>query len=132
MNMENIRFSEKTVNILAFAVLFFMVCLGIRVALASDLNLKIANHQLQTSNSAVKLESLAKQLEVQAEIIEKKDKAYSELRLIYEGYKRNKVGNADLEDAIAETKNLPEVEDIKQIREKIIKAEDDLLEITTK
>jgi len=119
------------VNALCAAGGIFIILLGIRVMNASDVALKVANTQLVTSNSADKLEELAKELEEQAKIIERKDRAYQDLQATYEAYLRNKKGGIELGKKIEAIDKLPQVENIDEIKSDIQETESDLLEITS-
>ena len=131
--MKNNNFlglSEKATEILAVALLVFIGCLGIRVIRSPELALKVANTQLVTSNSADRLEELARRLEEQAKIIEQKDLAYQELQRTYEDYVNNRKGNVDLEKAIEKIEDLPEVENLEEIQVEIQETESELLEVS--
>ena len=118
------------VNCLCMAAGIGIVCLGIRVVKASDLALEVADTKLVTSNSAKKLERLAVQLEQQAELIEQKDKAYRELKFIYERRLKGKRGYEKLQGKFEAIDELPEVKDIEEITNEIEATEETLTEVT--
>ena len=119
------------VNCLCVACGVGIVCLGIRVVKASDLALEVADTKLVTSSSAKKLERLAAQLEQQAELIEQKDKAYRELKLVYERRLKGKTGYEKLQGKFEAIDNLPELENVDKIINEIEATEETLTEVTT-
>lgn len=71
---------------------------------------------------------MARQLEVQAGVIEQKEQAYERLQTTYDSYLANRKGDIELGKAIDD---LPEVENIEQIQSEINETESDLLEVIT-
>ena len=120
-----------TLNILAVGVSMFMICSGIKVLKAPDLALSVANTRLVTSNSADRLEQLAIELEEQALIIEQKDRAVEDLKRTLEKQGRSRKNDRELKQKIKAIKELPQVEDIDNIKVEIQKTEEDLLEVVT-
>lgn len=121
---------ESSLKTLSWAIFLFTACLGVRIVRASDLALKVANTQLVTSNSADRLEALAKQLKEQAEVIRQKDKAYRELEAVYEQAEHSRTRSTELNKAIEAIEELPKVEGIESIKQEIIETESELLELS--
>lgn len=120
--------TPATQNLLSAGFSVVLVCLGIRIARASDVALKVANTQLVTSSSANRLEELARLLEEQAEVIKQKDRAYEELSQVYERSLRGKRGYEKLQSKIEAIKELPEVESIDKVINEIEATEEFLQE----
>ena len=119
-------------NILCLGTGAFIVCLGIRVAKASDIALEVANSKLITSSSAKRLEQLAYELEQQAEIIEYKDKAYQDLKAVYERSLKGRKGYERIQDELDKIEKLPEVKSIDDVKAEIEATEQLLIETTSK
>ena len=121
---------HSALNALSTGVAIAIICIGYRVATASNLTLQVANNRLITSSSADKLEALAAQLDKQAELIKQKDIAYRRLEDTYNGYLTNEKGAIDLDEAFDVIEKLPEVENTAKIQQEISEVEEDLSEIT--
>lgn len=119
----------SSLNLLCAGIAVFIGCTGARIYQAPNLSLKIANAQLITSTSADKLENLAEQLKKQVQVIKRKDEAYDQLEVIYEGYLTNEKGGIELDKAFDVIQELPEVENTEEIETQIDEVEDDLLGI---
>lgn len=117
-----------SLNLLSTGLSVTLVCLGIRIARASDIALKVANTQLITGNSARRLEQLANELETQAKIIQQKDIAYQELSEVYQTSLKGKRGYERLQDKIEKVESLPEVESVIEIKQEISATEEILLD----
>ena len=117
-----------SLNILSTAFGVSLICLGIRIARASDVALEVANTKLVTSSSAKKLERLAQQLEVQAEVIEQKDKAYQDLEKTYRRTVKGTRGQKVLTEKIKKVETLPDVENLSEIKSEIEATEQMLIE----
>lgn len=117
-------------NVVCTGIAIFIVCIGVRVTRSTDTDLKVANVQLTTSSSANKLERLAQQLEIQAEVIKRKDAAYQELQATYNEYVSQRKDGTELKQKIKEVESLPEVENIQEIQTEIQETEEELLEVT--
>ena len=115
-------------NLLSFGSTVVLICLGIRIARASDIALRVANSQLITGSSARRLEALADKLEEQAKVIEQKDKAYQELEAVYKNSLKGKRGYDKLQDAIEAVKVLPTPSNITEIKTEISATEEVLQE----
>ena len=121
MNNNSTLFNlpSLSLNILSTCLGISLVGLGVRMALAPNIALKIANHQLIVGTSAKRLEQLARELEQQAELIEQKDEAYHEL---FDIYKRSLKGNRDygkLQQKIEQLEKLPEAKTINEVIDEI-------------
>jgi hypothetical protein len=103
-----------------------MVGLGIRIAVGSDMSLKVADTQLVIANSAEKLSTLAKELDTQAEIIKQKDQAYYDLSRIYQHSLKEAEGYERLKAKIETIDSLPEVQNIDEIQSEISDTEDSI------
>lgn len=131
MNRKNLfGLTDFAQNRLSVALLVFVACLGIRIVRSPETALKVANVQLVTSSSAIELDRLAQELEVQTEIIKQKEAAYRELKTAYEDYINNRQGNVVLEEKIKAIDTLPPVENLDKIQVEIQETEDKLLEIS--
>lgn len=119
-----------SLNLLSGGVFTFVVCLGIRVARAPELGLKVANTQLVVGNSADKLENITQRLESQAVAIRQKDEAYEQLLQTYKQSTSKVRSDRRLKDAIGVIEKLPEVEDIEELQVEIQEAEKDLIQLT--
>ena len=117
-------------NAVCTAIAIFIVCVGIRVTRSTDTDLKVANVQLTTSSSANKLERLAQQLEIQAEVIKRKETAYQELQTTYNEYVSQRKDGTELKQKIQEVESLPKVENIQEIQTEIQETEQELLDVT--
>ena len=117
-------------SVICTAIAIFVVCVGVRVTRSTDTDLKVANVQLTTSSSANKLERLAQQLEIQAEVIKRKEAAYQELQATYNEYVSQRKDGTELKQKIREVESLPEVENIQEIQTEIQETEQELLEVT--
>ncbi len=113
------RLPPLSLNLLSGGVFVFIVCLGIRVARAPEVGLKVANTQLIIGSSANKLTEVAAKLDSQAEIIRQKDEAYEKLRKVYEESLKGQEGYGRLQGAIEEIQELPEVENTEEIKTEI-------------
>jgi hypothetical protein len=122
--------SLESQNRLSFGLFFLMICLGIRIAIGSDLALKVANTQLTIANSASKLSDLAEELDTQAEIIKQKDQAYYDLNRIYEHSLKEAEGYERLKAKIETIESLPEVQNIDQIQSEISDTEESFNDFT--
>jgi hypothetical protein len=120
-----------SLNLLSTGCFWLMICLGVRIAKSSDLALRVADTHLTVANSAENLSAVAKELDIQAELIKQKDIAYQELELVYERSLKEAEGYEKLKSKIEIIKELPEVENIDDIQEDIFVTESDLLEITS-
>lgn len=114
----------SSLNILSTAFGITLICLGVRIARASDIALEVANAKLVTSSSAKTLEKLAQQLEVQAEIIEQKDRAYQDLEKTYQRTVKGTRGKEALTQKIKKIEVLPDVENLDKIKTEIQAAEE--------
>ena len=115
-------------NAFALGLGIFLVLLGIKAVKTSDMALKVANTSFVTNSSARKLEVLAEKLEQQAVLIRQKDKAYQELKAIYEQSLKGDKGYEKLQKAIETIEQLPEVEDVTGIQTEIQSTEEILQE----
>jgi hypothetical protein len=118
--------SVENQNLLSYGFLFLMVGLGIRIAVGSDMSLKVADTQLVIANSAEKLSTLAKELDTQAEIIKQKDQAYYELSRIYQHSLKEAEGYERLKAKIETIEDLPQVQNIDEIQSEISDTEDSM------
>lgn len=118
-----------SLNFISGGFFVFIVCLGVRVARAPEMELKIANTQLVVGSSADKLTELARQLDAQRETIEQKDEAYKQLQMTYEQYSKKIRPDANLKAAFEKVEELPEVQDIEQIQQEINQTEENLTEV---
>ena len=115
-----------SLNILSLGAVFLTGCLGIRIARSPELALKAANVQLNVSGSAKKLKEVSEELEVQATVIEQKDKAYKELLTVYQQNLEGKAGRGKLQRAIKKVESLPEVENIQEVTQQVEEVEEDI------
>ncbi|WP_319422751.1 hypothetical protein [Pleurocapsa sp. FMAR1] len=113
------RLPPLSLNLLSGGAFVFIVCLGIRVARAPEVGLRVANTQLIIGSSANKLSEVAVKLDTQAEIIKQKDEAYENLRAIYEESLKGQEGYGRLQGAIEEIQDLPEVKDTRELQTEI-------------
>ncbi len=118
-----------SLNLLSGGVFVFVVCLGVRVARAPELGLKVANTQLVVGNSADKLEEVSNKLEQQAKVIEEKDKAYEQLLQAYEQSTQGVKNDRRIKDAIQTIEKIPEVESIDELQVEIQEAEENLIQL---
>ncbi|MGL5940810.1 MAG: hypothetical protein ACRC2S_10530 [Waterburya sp.] len=115
-----------SLNCISGGIFVFIVCLGIRVARAPDVGLKIANTQLVVGTSASKLDELARKLDEQTRVIGQKDKAYEQLQTAYE-QSLDRVGeDRQLSTAFEKVEKLPEVQNIEEIQQGISETKEDL------
>ena len=121
-----------SLNILSLSFGVTLICLGIRIARASDIALEIANSKLVTSSSAKKLEQLAYELEQQARLIEQKDKAYQDLERTYRRTVKGTRGYEPLTEKIKKVEALPDVENVSEIKNEIQATEKLLQETNNK
>jgi hypothetical protein len=127
--MKNNLFKALSVenqNLLSYGFLFLMVGLGVRIAVGSDMSLKVADTQLVIANSAEKLSTLAKELDAQAEIIKQKDQAYYDLSRIYQHSLKEAEGYERLKAKIETIEDLPQVQNIDEIQSEISDTEDSM------
>jgi hypothetical protein len=108
-----------SLNLLSGGFFVFIVCLGVRVAKAPELALRVANTQLITGSSANKLDELASKLDTQADVIRQKDQSYAELKQIYEQSLKGQEGYGRLQKTIEGLNELPQVENIENIQSEI-------------
>ncbi len=113
------RLPPLSLNLLSGGAFIFIVCLGIRVARAPEVGLKVANTQLVIGSSATKLSEVAAKLESQAEIIRQKDEAYAQLHQVYEESLKGVDGYGKLQNAIEGINKLPETQNIGDIQSEI-------------
>jgi hypothetical protein len=118
-----------SLNFISGGVFVFIVCLGIRVARAPEMELKVANTQLVVGSSVDKLNDLAQQLETQTRVIKEKDKAYKQLQATYEQSFERVQEDRTLSDAFEKVEKLPEVQNIDQIQQEINQTEENLTEV---
>ena len=127
MSQYNIwNLTPTSINLLSGGFVFFITCVGVRVARSPELALKAANVQLNVSTSAKRLKSVSKQLEEQARIIEEKDRAYQELLLIYQSSLKGKRGYGRLQRAIEGIEQLPKVEDVEKVTKEVEEVEEEI------
>ena len=112
-----------SLNMLSFAFGIFVVCLGIRVARSPELALRAANVQLNVSSSARQLRSVSQELEEQLLIIEAKDEAYQELLSVYQRSLKGNKKFSQLQDAIENIEQLPEIENVEELTQKVEQVE---------
>jgi hypothetical protein len=118
-----------SLNCLSGGFFVFIVCLGIRVARAPDVGLKIANTQLVVSSSASRLDELARKLDEQTKVIEQKDAAYKQLQITYE-QSLDRIGeDGKLSSAFEKVESLPEVQNIEEIQQEIFETKEELSQI---
>lgn len=122
--------TPTAINLLSGGMVFFITCVGVRVARSPELALKAANIQLNVSSTAKRLKKTSRDLEEQAEIIEAKDRAYQELLLIYQDSLKGKQGYGRLQNAIENIEDLPDTEDVEVITERVEEVEEDINLIT--
>ncbi len=108
-----------SLNLLCGGAFIFIVCLGIRVARAPEVGLKVANTQLVIGSSANKLSEVAAKLEDQAEIIRQKDEAYAQLHHVYEQSLKGVEGYSKLQNAIEGINELPKTDNLGEIQSEI-------------
>ena len=113
------RLPPLSLNLLSSGAFVFIVCLGIRVARAPEVGLKVANTQLIIGSSASKLSEVATRLESQAEIIRQKDEAYIKLQKVYTDSLKGQEEYSKLQNAIEGINEIPEVENIDKIKTEI-------------
>ncbi len=113
------RLPPLSLNLLCSGAFIFIVCLGIRVARAPEVGLKVANTQLVIGSSAAKLSEVAAKLESQAEIIRQKDEAYLQLHQVYEQSLKGADGYGQLQNAIEGISELPKPDKIDEIQSEI-------------
>jgi hypothetical protein len=118
-----------SLNFISGGFFVFIVCLGIRVARAPEIDLKVANTQLVVGSTADKLTELAQKLEVQSEVIKQKDEAYKQLQLTYEQSLERVQEDRRLSAAFEKVEKLPEIQNIDQIQQEISKTEENLTEV---
>ena len=118
--------TPTAINLLSGGLVFFITCVGVRVARSPELALKAANIQLNVSSSAKRLKDVSKELEEQARIIEEKDKAYQELLLIYQGSLKGRQGYGRLQKAIEDIDRLPKVEEVDKVTQKVEAVEEEI------
>ena len=116
-------------NALSTGLGIFLILLGVKTLRVSDMALKVANTSFVTTSSANRLEELAKDLEQQAILIQQKDKAYQELKAVYERSLKGNKGYGKLQQAIETIQELPEVESIQEIQTGIIETGTTLQEV---
>lgn len=92
--------------------------------------LEWSNARIITSNSAVRLEELAEELNQQAKVIQQKDEAYRRLEQTYNDYKENRKGELELDKAIKSIDDLPETQNTSIIQHELQEIELDLLNIS--
>ncbi len=113
------RLPPLSLNLLCGGAFIFIVCLGIRVARAPEVGLKVANTQLVIGSSANNLSEVASKLESQAEIIKQKDEAYARLQDIYQESLKGQEGYGRLQNVIEEIDGLPVTGNIKKLQSDI-------------
>lgn len=123
-----------SLNCISGGLFVFIVCLGVRVARAPDIGLKIANTQLVVGTSASKLDELARKLDEQTKVIEQKDKAYRQLQSTYEQsldrIGEDRIGeDRQLSSAFEKVEKLPEVQNIEEIQQGISETKEELNQI---
>lgn len=118
-----------SLNCISGGIFVFIVCLGIRVARAPEIGLRVANTQLVVGSSASRLDELAKKLDEQTRVIEQKNQAYRQLQLTYE-QSLDRIGeDRQLTSAFEKVENLPEVQNIEEIQQGISETKEELNEI---
>jgi hypothetical protein len=120
-----------SLNLISGGVFLFIVCLGVRVARAPDVGLKIANTQLVVGSSADKLNELALKLDEQTQVIKQKDEAYKQLQVAYEQSLARIGEDKKLSSAFEKVEKLPEVQNIDQIQQGISETKEELNQILT-
>jgi hypothetical protein len=120
-----------SLNLISGGVFLFIVCLGVRVARAPDVGLKIANTQLVVGSSADKLNELALKLDEQTQVIKQKDEAYKQLQAAYEQSLARIGEDKKLSSAFEKVEKLPEVQNIDQIQQGISETKEELNQILT-
>jgi hypothetical protein len=120
-----------SLNFISGGFFVFIVCLGIRVARAPEIGLKVANTQLVVGNSADRLTELAQRLEAQTQAIKQRDEAYKQLQAAYEQSLKRVQEDRKLSAAFEKVEKLPEIQNIDQIQQEISKTEENLTEVLT-
>ena len=121
-----------SLNAISGGLFVFIVCLGLRVARAPEVDLKIANTQLVIDSSADRLTELALQLDEQAKVIEEKEKAYKQLQLSYEQSLTRVQEDRGLKKAFEKIEKLPELESTEEIQKEISETKTELTQILSK
>lgn len=118
-----------SLNCISGGLFVFIVCLGVRVARAPEIGLKIANTQLVVGTSADRLDELARKLDEQTKAIEQKDKAYRQLQSTYE-QSLDRIGeDRQLSSAFEKVEKLPKVQNIEEIQQGISETKEELNQI---
>lgn len=118
-----------SLNCISGGLFVFIVCLGVRVARAPEIGLKIANTQLVVGTSADRLDELARKLDEQTRVIEQKDKAYRQLQSTYE-QSLDRIGeDRQLSSAFEKVEKLPKVQNIEEIQQGISETKEELNQI---
>jgi hypothetical protein len=120
-----------SLNLISGGVFLFIVCLGIRVARAPDIDLKIANTQLIVGSSADKLNELARKLDEQSHAIKQKDEAYKQLQVAYEQSLARVGEDKKLSAAFEKVESVPEIQNIEQIQQEIVETKEELNQVLT-
>ena len=118
-----------SLNLLSGGIFVFIVCLGIRVARAPEIGLKVANTQLVVGDSANRLEKITEKLESQARTIKEKDEAYQDLLEVYQESTDKVKDDRRLKDAIRAIEELPELKNMDEVQVEIQKTEDKLIQL---
>lgn len=116
-------------NCLSGGLFVFIVCLGIRVVRAPEMELKVANTQLVVGGSAEELKALALKLDEQAKIIEDKEEAYRQLQLTYEQSLGRLKEDRRLTSAFKEVEELPKIQNIEEIQQQISETKKELSQV---
>lgn len=120
-----------SINVLSSGLTICLICLGIRIATAPDLALEVANSKFVTNSSADRLKELAQKLEQQAQLLDKKDRAYQELEQAYGGTLTRQRGFGRVKQKLKAIEALPEPESLNDIQSEISMTEDILEEVST-
>lgn len=120
-----------SINVLSSGLTICLVCLGIRIATAPDLALEVANSKFVTNSSADRLKELAQKLEQQAQLLDKKDKAYQELEQVYGSTLTRQRGFGRVKQKLKAIEALPEPENLNDIQSEISMTEEILEEVST-